>query len=310
MRAEAQIGVRRLNVTRDYHLHNLLAGTLAGCAPGHRVAHRATGEEIALLGLGGGTALTNGYHVSERYSEDLDFGVLLLADEFDKKLQEEAKKSVRWLLDAAARERILKPEIRVGKGVTALTVRVHVERADAPFLKADIAVEPAIEGMLRNGQVVSLMGRVATAEEIEEFPELGELVVPLLGIETIAANKFHAQHSRAVHGNLAAVQHRLRDVYDIASIARSEYAEQVREALAWLSEEYYERAWQHRRGVSGSPRPTGGWGTSPVFTPGTEANRAARDAWDHPVLQEMIWGWRPSFDEAIELARSLDLAHG
>ncbi len=310
-RAEAEFGAPLYDIARDYHLHLMLTGTMDRCAPGHRVLHRTTGEEIALLCLGGGHSFTNAFRVSERCSEDLDFGVMLLRDETDASLQMDAKKAVRWIIEDAVRAQMPDPQIRVRKGRVAMTVKAHVVAGAGKFLKADIAIEPRLESMRVDGTLRPLMGRVATAAEIEEFPELGDLRIPLFAIEATVANKFQAQHSRAVNHGPDSVQHRIRDVYDLAAVARSVHADRVREALPWLAGVFLERSWQHRRGgLDGVPRPDGGWADSPVFTPGTEANRAAREAWDHPTFRATIWGWRPSFDEAIELARTLDTVSG
>ena len=53
------------------------------------------------------------------------------------------------------------------------------------------------------------------------------------------------------------------------------------------------------------PRPDSGYGTSSVFTLGSEACEALRRG-DRQAVDDVMWGQAPSFDHAIEAARGLD----
>ena len=53
------------------------------------------------------------------------------------------------------------------------------------------------------------------------------------------------------------------------------------------------------------PRPTGGYANSPAFASDADTVSALRDGYELAVSQT-VWGEPPSFDEAVEAARSLD----
>ncbi len=149
--------------------------------------------------------------------------------------------------------------------------------------------------------VVSQMGRVASVEQLRQFPELGGFEVECVTPAYTALNKFDALHRRAALGHHDGIAQRGRDLYDLARIALSEHARQVRPLLDAAAERVA-RPLSRRRPVA---RPADGYAASPVFAAGTPACEALRSGYTEAVA-ELVWGTAPAFEDAIELAVSLD----
>lgn len=301
LRAEAAIGITGPELTRDYWLTACLHGVVAsGGADG--VIPTGQGRKqapLAKCAFSGGTSLVSAWGITERYSEDLDVLALVL-DETGSNSAYKRPLSVVSKWTAAA----------IGLGKQDMTV-VHMNNVgfrrtffnignDPEFLKIETTVESYQEGLCETRPVTSLMGRFATAEELARYPELGGFEMLCVTPAYTAANKFDALHRRAVTGDLRGLVVRGRDLYDLASIAASEHAEATRSAIPDLAA----RAASSPGPRENVARPTGGYAEGILFRSGSESQEALRDGYER--IGPLIWGDLPPFDDAIELAASLD----
>ncbi len=115
------------------------------------------------------------------------------------------------------------------------------------------------------------------------------------------ATKLDALHRRAVKSHFRRLSRRIRDLYDLALIADSGYSDEVRKDLPSIAEIVHK---SFGRGDDGIPRPRKGYASSMVFKKGSEAYRSLEETYSR--LDGFVWGKFPSFEEAIELAASLD----
>lgn len=301
LRAQAALGVTGPELTRDYWLTACLRGVVTeggtdGVIPTGQGRKQAP---LAKCAFSGGTSLVSAWGITERYSEDLDILALVL-DESGSNSAYKRPLSVISKWTAAA--------IGLGKQDTSV---VHMNNVgfrrtffniggNARFLKIETTVETYGEGLCETRPVTSLMGRFATAEELAQYPELGGFEMLCVTPAYTAANKFDALHRRAVTGDLRGLVIRGRDLYDLASIAASEHAEPARSALPGLAA----RAASSPGRRENVARPPGGYAEGILFRSGSESQDALRDGYAR--IGPLIWGDVPPFDDAIELAASLD----
>ncbi len=300
-RAISSINVSERNLTRDYWLTACLYGVVtAGGEHGMVTSgHGRKEAPLAKCAFSGGTSLVSAWRIAERYSEDLDILALVL----DKTGTNSAFKrplSVvsKWTASA------------IGLGKEDTTV-VHMNNVgfrrtfftigpDPEFLKIETTVETYQDGLCEMHPVMSLMGRFATAEQLARHPELGGFKMLCVTPAYTAANKFDALHRRAVTGDLRGLVIRGRDLYDLASIAASEHAENTRHDIPELAP----RASDSPGWRANVARPPGGYGSSILFRAGSQSQEALREGYDR--ISPLIWGDIPTFEDAIELATSLD----
>ena len=300
-RTEAAIGIPVLALARDYWLTACLHGVVAaGGADGLVTTGQGRKESaLAKCAFSGGTSLVSAWGITERYSEDLDVLALVL-DETGSNSAFKRPLSVVSKWTAAA----------IGLGNQDMSV-VHMNNVgfrrtffnigdDPEFLKVETTVETYQEGRCETRPVTSLMGRFASAEELAQYPELGGFEMLCVTPAYTAANKFDALHRRAVTGDLRGLVVRGRDLYDLASIAASEHAEATRSAIPGLTA----RAASSPGSRENVARPPGGYAKGILFRSGSESQEALRDGYAR--IGPLIWGDLPPFDDAIELAASLD----
>lgn len=300
-RTRSAIDVSAVDLSRDYWLTACLRGVVTAGGE-HGVVTTGHGRKeapLAKCAFSGGTSLVSAWGITERYSEDLDVLALVL-DETGSNSAFKRPLSVVSKWTAAA--------IGLGKQDTNV---VHMNNVgfrrtffniggNTRFLKIETTVETYQEGLCETRPVKSLMGRFATAEELAQHPELGGFEMLCVTPAYTAANKFDALHRRAVTGDLRGLVIRGRDLYDLASIAASEHAEATRSALPDLAA----RAASSPGPRENVSRPPGGYAEGILFRSGSESQEALRDGYER--IGPLIWGDLPPFDDAIELAASLD----
>ncbi len=258
-------------------------------------------EPLARCVFAGGTSLVSAWAITERYSEDLDLLVLTVEQ---RPTNSAAKRALGvptgWV---ASSLNLLKEEIDTRHMGNVGFRRSHLEIGGEPgFLKIETTVEPTDDALFKTRTVTSLLGRFATSDDLDHFPELGGFEMPCVVPGYTAANKFDALHRRAVAGEINELAQRGRDLYDLARIASSEHASEARELIPFLAERSSSSPGR-RQDV---PRPQGGYANSPAFKSGSEPQDALKNG--YLAATDLIWGKAPSFDEAIEMAVSLDSA--
>lgn len=291
-------GISEREIARDYWLTSCLHGIATSDSDGLALKGD-TGETLATFAFAGGTALVSAWDITERYSEDLD----LLALTASEAPSSSVVKKVLSLPDkwVSAAIGVPKEEFDVRHMGNVGFRRTHIEiGGEYAFLKMETTVEPYDEDITETRTVMSLMGRFASARQLEEFPELGGFALPCVVPGYTAVNKFDALHRRATGKDLPNLTRRGRDLYDLARIAASEHADAARRLIPAKAE----RASDSPGSRPDVPRPRNGYASSIAFSPGTGAYEALRRGYEQST--KLVWSKPPTFEAAVELACSLD----
>ena len=311
--ARQRFGLSEESLTRDYHMHQALRGAFSEMPPGSQVMDGDL--PVGCIAFGGGTSLVSAHGITERDSEDVDLAFIAgrqLGESKRKRLKRDAfcasARGVAPLLDPTTHKR----------SSTGYVARGHVTVGDEPdYLKIEVAdITPPdsdIAAQLHRATggpynfwvpatAQSLMGRAASPETLAAYPELQGFDVAAVSIPYIVTNKFLAMHKRAVEGEHGWLAERGRDLYDLCCVARSpKGVQEARSAIAPLAE-HVRRMWPRREK---HPRPAAGFSSSPIFAKGSEAQTALKSGYRDSLA--LVWGgFKPSFEEALEAARSLD----
>lgn len=287
-------------LVHDYHAHRGLYALATRHPPGTLIAGTKDNEaiDVGYWAFGGGTSLASAHGLVNRYSEDIDIALIAPSTIGRTPLDRARRNLARVAADAiTGSDRTRQDTSSAG---TIATILANPEGPADP-VRIDVSPQQPVPNIIQTLPVVSLLGRVADSRITRAHPELGGFEVPTLCVPVTAANKFDALHRLATQQRHDLVRGRGRDLYDLACIALSPThaaAAHARiPALAAL-------AGSVRRGRP-VPRPVDGYANSPVFAEGSEAHLALRQGYDD--TSNMIWGdTAPSFEEAVEAARSLD----
>ncbi len=298
-KVKAGLGIAAREIVRDYWLTACLFGIVSNSPGGLMFRGMRNDELLAQCAFAGGTSLVSAWAITERYSEDLDLLVLTAEHEPTNSAAKKAlSKPADWV---AASLSLSKDKIDTQHMGNVGFRRSHLEiGGERGFLKIETTVEPFDDALFRTRPVTSLMGRFASSEDIARYPELGGFEIPCVVPGYSAANKFDALHRRAEDGKFDELILRGRDLYDLARIASSEHASDAHELIPLVAE---------RSSVSPGdrpdfPRPRGGYCNSAAFQPDSEPWAALKKG--YLATADLIWGEAPSFDEAVEMAASLD----
>ena len=288
------------SITRDYYLHRCVHVLADAYPPGEMVADPYNGVDVGWWAFAGGTALVSAHRVTERYSEDLDVLLTPTHPTGIKARRRVRRHMVQLLVDSLTGDTPVSYTRTGGRHITTAEINM-IGRQEA--LKVDIVNQNHIADTLETRRSVCLLGRVATEDQLAQYPELGGFEVPVISAVVTAAGKFDALHRRAMLGHYDQVTERARDLYDLACIARSEsHATQTQERLPEIALALAKTGIRRKNAFA---RPASGYASSPVFQVGHVACDALREGYKR--MQPMIFGdYRPSFSEATEAACSLD----
>ena len=257
---------------------------------------RTPDRRIGVWGFGGGTALSAAWRITERYSEDIDGLLFLDSSDLSKNAIERAcGKVARAVCDAC--ESVHHETHGRNVKVTRIDLDGHPD-----YLKVETVPQHGLDAAVEPRVVHSFIGQHADGDLLEEFPELGGFTVPCVRPMITAINKLDALNRRAARDDLEGLVTRGRDLYDLWAIAQhQQHTDDVRNSVADL--------WQAAAGQLREPveRPGGGYAQSTAFLPDSTANNALRDGYTQ-AIEAAVWGQMPTFEEAIEAARSLDQA--
>ena len=177
----------------------------------------------------GGTSLSKGYGIIERFSEDID--LLVITDATGNPL----KKLLRRIADRVASDLIVGQERDVeGRGFLNARYSYPVRR-QVGFLSAGVLLEMGSRGGPLPNQrrpVRSMMSEAADAINLDAAMRYHDLVafdVVVLAPERTLAEKLAFLHHRATAGDVAALAEGARHLYDVAMLLNNA---DVRSALA------------------------------------------------------------------------------
>ena len=295
----AATGLEVGQVVHDYWLVRALHGVRSVLLEDGEVVvparnARQPDRRVGRWAFGGGTSLTAAWRVAERYSEDIDGN--LFADE---PLSVNAFAAVHRRISTAMCESVE----AAGRSTLGRHVRTTaIDLAGKPgFLRVETALEGPDDSLVTAQGVNSLIAIHSGIDLSAEHPEVGGFRIACVRPEWTAANKLDAMHRRAVTGDLQGMVDRGRDLYDLWALAGSEHADAIRERVPQLGQ----------RAAAGMrtpvPRPDDGYGASPAFKLGTDANTALSEGFANAV-ELTVWGAAPTFEDAIAAVRELDTA--
>jgi len=302
--AASAFGLPLAYVVQDYWIASCLHNMFRSGSPENMRAYREIDGEREVSAeclFTGGTALVSAWGITERYSDDLD----IIAGSLSADISAEAGKKARsefskWVtLPFGWADKDVETHDSRHTGHRRMLLPIGGKQG---YLKVEIASEHVGGGFYEDREITSLMGRCAPDPALGQYPELGGFDLPCTVPSFAAANKLDALHRRAAGGDLKGLRDRVRDLYDLASIAASQHADSARADIPALAQG---ASRSFGRGDAGAaPRPVSGYAASLIFKGGSEAQEALRGA--YPQLEAIVWGALPEFDEALELAAGLD----
>lgn len=263
----------------------------------------------------GGTSLCTAWQITSRLSEDLDFLFLPTDVQHGKTAERALTMAISRAFMHKIGERlglkrsqvsIFSPDDGFCQGffkVTSLFRKLKIDITED--LSLNDGIYPSHTPPLYIKQSMSLMGRHATPQELEEHPELGPFPTLTITPAYSACGKFHALAGAAQANDLNKIRARARDIIDLHAIASHPQGDILREHF----DVYDKIASQGPSAMGHTLRPPAfGYGELDVFIPGTPECEALRSGYQDVVA---LMGWNageniPEFEVALKAAVSLD----
>ncbi len=254
----------------------------------------------------GGTSLSRVFGIVERFSEDVD----LLA-EFPAETSLTARHKILRAVDTAVREHLALEDDRVTvgsstKGVKRYTTYAYPTAAQDRSLKEGVLLELGSRGGTQPSAQHSYRSLVAhhaitvLGEDESEWEEFAAFDVNVLAPERTLFEKLAAVHDAASRNDTAALLRHGRHFYDIHRLVRNPEIAAVLKAMdAEATQRLIDDIEQQSQAAdfSSTPRPTGGYASSPAF----DSAHPSRDAIEvgYRAAQQLIYGGVVSLEEAV-----------
>lgn len=291
-RAASLTGIPRAHVEKDFWVTEALRGLV-----------RKSQECGIPVVLKGGTSLSKGFSLIERFSEDVDVLVVLPPD-----------------LSTARRDRLLKEVVSGAQGATGLRAHVLAEGTSKGVRRAvRLTYSQESDGLLSRGVLLevgqrggaipssvqtihSIIGQVFTASLLDAVESRSFEVTCLSPVRTLV-EKLTLLHAASIDSNSLSLIKGARHYYDIYCILddQSTMNELKRLSIDVIAREVFAHAYLSRRPAVG--RPSAGFATSPAFSDG-ELLRQVRREYER-VVDVLLWpnARRPQFDECLAMIR-------
>ena len=251
----------------------------------------------------GGTSLSKAYGIIERFSEDIDLLVTTTAT--GKAL----KRILRTVAERTSTNLGIKHE-RAHEGKGFLNARyTYPARREVEFLSPGVLLEMGSRGGPLPNQRRSVQSSMAEAaiainpEAATRYVDLTSFEVTALAPERTLAEKLAFLHHRATAEDLTALAGGARHLYDVAMLLSNtdvrnalQNPEVIRELMTDIDARSDAAGWPY------TPRPESGFASSPAFTGQPDITDALKSGYAR--LDDLVWGHRPSFAEAIDIIRT------
>lgn len=251
----------------------------------------------------GGTSLSKAYGIIERFSEDID--LLVITPATGKAL----KRVLRAVADRTSTNLGIEHEpAHEGRGFLNARYTYPVRR-EVGFLSPGVLLEMGSRGGPLPNQrrsVQSLMAEAAIAIDpgaASRYIDLTSFEVTVLAPERTLAEKLAFLHHRATTNDLTALASGARHLYDVAMLLSNpdvrnalQNPDVIRELMIDIDARSAAAGWPY------TPRPESGFASSPAFTGEPDITDALNSGYAR--LNDLVWGHRPSFAEAIDIVRT------
>jgi Nucleotidyl transferase AbiEii toxin, Type IV TA system len=264
--------------------------------------------ENSLAVFKGGTSLSKGYRLIERYSEDID--ILLVPPE---ESGEAARHGILKRIESAAAKHLGLAEtaITVVRSTTGIKRDVrypYKRRFELGILSEGLLLEMGVRGgpyprvSMEVDSYVAQFAKYTLKLPVQEFEEFEPVVVEILASERTLVEKLALLHDLASRfpeqsaiDALGRAGRHYYDVYrllgDVTTCQACGVAKTVEKLAADVDRKSAEFDWPF------TPRPTGGYAESPAFNKQHGSYAHARKGFENAA--QLIYGEVPSFDECV-----------
>jgi hypothetical protein len=272
------------------------------------LAVEATGKEPASAEVlfKGGTSLSKAYGLIDRFSEDID--ILVVCRGLGKQATD--TRVLRPLCERARADLGLDETavewLTYSTGRTRNALYRYPRRLASPATRPEVKLEMGIRGGTFPGTVERTV-RSYIAEYISQasidadFEELADVTVNVIAPVRTLAEKLALLHhagTMAIGGDDSLLSESGRHFYDVHQLLTDAGVVQTLENLTTLQEIAIDvDSNSEHHGWSYTPRPKGGYGSSPAFNLPSPAREIAEAAYEDAL--RLVWGRRPSFEECM-----------
>lgn len=261
-------------------------------------ARSAGAQHVGRVAFGGGTSLSAAWGITQRWSQDIDL-ILGPSDQAKPRVLQQTCKSA-----FSEVSRSLGGTYKITSQGPGHCFASILSGMRGEVSSIDVAFEPLDVDPLwtQSMPIMSMVGRISSAEMLDVHPELGGFSFDIIGPGTTAMNKLLAQTRTSESGDLTQISERARDVYDLACIANqaARFEGHIgRDSRALL---HIAETWKDNRDPK---RPPDGFASLRSFDSGSREYEALAEGYEI-VMRDMVWGEPIPLDEAIQLAVSLD----
>lgn len=295
-RIEDAVGIPAAHVEKDFWVTEALRAAVG----------QATNEGVTVV-FKGGTSLSKAHGLIHRFSEDVDLIVVVPAD--SNKAANRCLKAIGAAVGTAlgVTGTVDTATTTTGRKRTT-SFDYPTKRPNPTGLRRGVLLELGARGGTLPAQpmpIRSLIAEHGPAAGLDiDFEEAQAFEVRVLHPTRTLVEKLMILHHAAVVGDKAERVRVARHYYDVWCLLNHEPT--LRGFGEWPCDALAKEVLAHTQhaGLETSPRPTNGFGSSPAFI---ERTRAVRDAFQHQVLDQLVWGPpddKPTLDECCDLVQA------
>lgn len=274
-----------------------------------RAVTAAAKSESSVAVFKGGTSLSKGFSLIERFSEDVD--ILLVPP---SGLGESARHGILKRIESAAAAHlgIAAADVNVVRSTTGIKRDVrypYPRRFDLGILSEGLLLEMGVRGgpqprvAMDVDSYVARFAKDTLGLSVGEFDEFQPVAVEILATVRTLVEKLALLHDLASRypdqvamEDLERAGRHYYDVFRLLSDRATCSACEVARTVERLAEDVDRKSAEY--GWPFTPRPSEGYAKSPAFDPGHGSNPHARGGFERAT--QLIYGQAPSFDECMQ----------